>query len=292
MVNNKYLSVECLSNIRGDFLDFRFKPIWKLYESQGLTLSHYTPIYLSSQPSLEETIHISRADKYNFNDSDLMLLLEEKGVPYEFFPEIRFTHNFSALVHESQKRLSGKPYFDHVFSTSIYGIHKTFEYFQNNSLAPDYEFLTYVEKLCLLHDVLEDGEWVTYALLENVFGKEIADSVNKLTKTHWVMKKGVLERIKHSVDERKQKLRSYSSSEAIAGLSDREHNTEPEELKWLPRDRQIRKLRSTHRWYVRLAQDHKLFDTARSLQNKVNSNQSLYLRIWKWSNNNLQYASA
>ena len=96
-----------------------------------------------------------------------ILRLIEGGLPPEDEELIQKAADFAEKAHEGQKRMSGEPYFVHVFETA-----KTLA-----NLGMDVKTIS----AGLLHDTLEDAK-TTEKELEKEFGKEIVFLVNGVTK--------------------------------------------------------------------------------------------------------------
>lgn len=76
---------------------------------------------------------------------------------------------FAKNAHQKAfRKLSGLPYFDE-------HVQKVFEILKKYDTSP------ILGAAAILHDTLEDVEWVTYDLLKEEFGQEVADLVKELT---------------------------------------------------------------------------------------------------------------
>ena len=80
---------------------------------------------------------------------------------------VKKAYNFAFDVHKNQKRLSGDPYITHPIAVA--------------SILCDLKVDTATITTALLHDTIEDTE-ATYSEVNKLFGKEIADLVEGVTK--------------------------------------------------------------------------------------------------------------
>ena len=92
---------------------------------------------------------------------------------------IQEAFDFSEKCHFGQKRLSGEPFIEHPYQTALY--------------LADLKLDKSTLSAALLHDVIEDCD-VSYDVIQDKFGKEVAslvDSVTKLNKVEVNKLKGV-----------------------------------------------------------------------------------------------------
>ena len=92
---------------------------------------------------------------------------------------IQEAFEFSKKCHFGQKRLSGEPFIEHPYQTALY--------------LADLRLDKSTLSAALLHDVIEDCD-VSYDVIQDKFGKEVAslvDSVTKLNKVEVNKLKGV-----------------------------------------------------------------------------------------------------
>ena len=103
---------------------------------------------------------------------DRLLSVCEKKYSKEKAELIKRASEYAKAVHEGQKRESGEPYYIHPESVAL--------------LLADMDMDAETVAAGLLHDVVEDGDGVTVDKLKELFGEDIAnmvDGVTKLTKT-------------------------------------------------------------------------------------------------------------
>ena len=118
-------------------------------------------------------------------------------------------YHYAERAHESQKRASGEPYFNHVFTTA--------KYLAELNMSPT------VIAAGLLHDVIEDTG-ATPEEIETIFGKEVLFLVQSVTKLGMVKYKGIERNVEN--------LRKFFVSMAedlrviVIKLADRLHNVE------------------------------------------------------------------
>ena len=160
-------------------------------------------------------------EKYILKDNDLNLLFK--------------SYNIGLIAHEGQKRKSGEKYFVHCIEVC------------KQLIDWNMDLSTVIAGL--LHDTIEDTD-ITYEILLNDFGKDIADLVNQVSK---------LSGIKYRNIERRQAenfMRMFLSISKdlrviIIKFSDRLHNMKT--LKFLPKDKQKRIALETLELYAPLA---------------------------------------
>lgn len=88
----------------------------------------------------------------------------------EFLNRIRWAYRAARIGHEEQLRDNGEPYFSHLCNTT--GI------LVNELKNRDGDLIC----ACLLHDILEDSDRITFSLIKGLFGKEVAKIVVGVTK--------------------------------------------------------------------------------------------------------------
>ena len=145
---------------------------------------------------------------------------------------IQEAFEFSKKCHSGQKRLSGEPFIEHPYQTALY--------------LADLRLDKSTLSAALLHDVIEDCE-VSYDILEDKFGKEVAnlvDSVTKLNQIDGNRLKGGDNRIEASRSSLKaatvQKMLMAMAEDVrvvLIKLADRLHNMKT--LKALSREKQL-----------------------------------------------------
>jgi len=148
---------------------------------------------------------------------------------------IKKAYDFALKAHEGQKRMSGEPYFNHVFETA--------KILASLQMGPT----TIVAGL--LHDSIEDGV-ATEACIEKEFGDEVLFLVNGVTKLGKVKYRGAERHV--------ESLRKFLVAIAqdirvlIIKLADRLHNMRT--LKYVRPDKQKRIALETLEIYAPLAQ--------------------------------------
>ena len=142
----------------------------------------------------------------------LMSLCEKKYSP-EKVELIRRASDFAKEVHEGQKRESGEPYYTHPEAVAI-------------SLAKmDMDAETVAAGL--LHDVVEDGDNITVERIKELFGEDVGDMVDGVTK---LTKTGHANDIETREERQAENLRKMYLAMAndvrvvIIKLADRLHN--------------------------------------------------------------------
>lgn len=175
---------------------------------------------------------MSEVKKVDIND--IINVVKEKNRNADV-QEIVKAYEFAKKMHGEQCRKSGEPYIIHPVQVAY-------------TLA-DLELDTATICAALLHDVVEDTE-ITNADLKNMFGEEVAemvDGVTKLNKLQYVtLKEQQVE------DYRKMFLAMGKDIRVILiKLADRLHNMRT--LKFLTRDRQIANAQETMDLYAPLA---------------------------------------
>ena len=172
-------------------------------------------------------------------DKTDLIARAEKYLPAEQVALIDAASDFSAECHEGQLRLSDEPYFQHPLRTAI-----TLSELKLNATC-----------ICaaLLHDVMEDCG-VTKEELDERFGVEVerlVDGVTKLTRLELQAMRpdfsgdnGVSHSITQAENLRKMLVAMAEDVRVvIIKLADRLHNMQT--LRFLPRERQLRKARET-----------------------------------------------
>ena len=143
-------------------------------------------------------------------------------------------YHYAERAHESPKRASGEPYFNHVFATA--------KYLAELNMSPT------VIAAGLLHDVIEDTG-ATPEEIEAIFGKEVLFLVQSVTKLGTVKYKGVERNVEN--------LRKFFVSMAedlrviVIKLADRLHNVET--LQYVKPEKQRRIALETLEIYAPLA---------------------------------------
>jgi len=137
-------------------------------------------------------------------------LLEKVKVYNNFIDEnvVKKAYNFAFDVHKNQKRLSGDPYISHPIAVA--------------AILCDLKVDTATITTALLHDTIEDTE-ATYSEVNKLFGKEIADLVEGVTKISRLEDKSK----EYSVAENFRKLILATSKDIrvlLVKLADRLHN--------------------------------------------------------------------
>ncbi len=145
---------------------------------------------------------------------------------------IQEAFEFSKKCHSGQKRLSGEPFIEHPYQTALY--------------LADLRLDKSTLSAALLHDVIEDCE-VSYDILEDKFGKEVANLVDGVTKLNQIdgnRLKGGDNRIEASRSSLKaatvQKMLMAMAEDVrvvLIKLADRLHNMKT--LKALSREKQL-----------------------------------------------------
>ena len=121
---------------------------------------------------------------------------------------VKKAYNFAFDVHKNQKRLSGDPYITHPIAVA--------------AILCDLKVDTATITTALLHDTIEDTE-ATYSEVNKLFGKEIADLVEGVTKISRLEDKSK----EYSVAENFRKLILATSKDIrvlLVKLADRLHN--------------------------------------------------------------------
>ena len=121
---------------------------------------------------------------------------------------VKKAYNFAFDVHKNQKRLSGDPYITHPIAVA--------------AILCDLKVDTATITTALLHDTIEDTE-ATYSEVNKLFGKEIADLVEGVTKISRLENKSK----EYSVAENFRKLILATSKDIrvlLVKLADRLHN--------------------------------------------------------------------
>lgn len=108
--------------------------------------------------------------------SILQALLSEDRYSKEEIDLVKRAYDFSKQSHEGQIRLTGEPYFNHVFATSL-------------KLA-DMRLPAEVVAAGILHDVIEDAD-VSAEELTELFGEDIVNMIKSVTKLGHVQYRGI-----------------------------------------------------------------------------------------------------
>ncbi len=159
----------------------------------------------------------------------------EKYHPAKDFQLIEKAYKIASDAHKNQYRKSGEPYIIHPLSVAII----------LSSLESDLESIA----AGILHDVIEDTPY-TYGDIVNLFGQEIADIVNGVTK---------LDKIKYVSQEELQAENYRKMFLAMAKdirvvlikIADRLHNMQT--LNFLPSEKQKQKAQETLDIYAPIA---------------------------------------
>lgn len=133
---------------------------------------------------------------------------------------------FAQKAHEGQFRKSGEPYVIHVVQVAniLAGLHCS-----PKTIAAG-----------LLHDTLEDCDWVTYELLEETFSKEIADLVEAVTKVGKINQEFKDEKEYQASNHRKIFIAMAKDIRVILiKLADRLHNMRTVEYQPAPKQQKI-----------------------------------------------------
>lgn len=145
---------------------------------------------------------------------------------------------FAQKAHEGQYRKSGEPYTIHIIQVAniLAGLHCS-----PKTIAAG-----------LLHDTLEDCDWVTYELLEEQFSKEIADLVEAVTKVGKINREFKDEKEYQASNHRKIFIAMAKDIRVILiKLADRLHNMRT--LEYQPEHKQQRIARETLQVYAPIA---------------------------------------
>lgn len=159
---------------------------------------------------------------------------------------------FAEKAHEGQFRKSGEPYTIHVIQVAniLAGLHCS-----PKTIAAG-----------LLHDTLEDCDWVTYELLEKEFSKEIADLVEAVTKIGNINREFKDEKEYQASNHRKIFIAMAKDIRVIlVKLSDRLHNMRT--LSSMRTDKQMKIAGETDYFYAPLATRLGLYDVKTELEN-------------------------
>lgn len=145
---------------------------------------------------------------------------------------------FAQKAHEGQYRKSGEPYTIHVIQVAniLAGLHCS-----PKTIAAG-----------LLHDTLEDCDWVTYELIESEFSKEIADLVEAVTKVGKINREFKDEKEYQASNHRKIFIAMAKDIRVILiKLADRLHNMRT--LEFQPAHKQQRIAKETLQVYAPIA---------------------------------------
>ena len=170
--------------------------------------------------------------KHNYTVEELISLI--KNPTREEQDMIRKAHAYSMHAHETQKRNSGEPYFNHVYETAV--------------ILAEMNADPITIAAGLMHDVLEDTE-TTEEQLRTLFGDEIVTLVEGVTKLGHLKYQGVE---RHAESLRKFFIASASDIRVVMiKLADRLHNVST--LEHVRPDKQKRIAIETLEIYARLA---------------------------------------
>lgn len=145
---------------------------------------------------------------------------------------------FAEKAHEGQYRKSGEPYVIHVIQVAniLAGLHCS-----PKTIAAG-----------LLHDTMEDVDWVTYDVLEKEFSKEIADLVEAVTKVGKINREFKDEKEYQASNHRKIFIAMAKDIRVILiKLADRLHNMRT--LEYQPEAKQQRIAKETLQVYAPIA---------------------------------------
>ena len=164
-------------------------------------------------------------------------LLDKVKVYNNYIDEnvVKKAYDFAFDVHKNQKRLSGDPYITHPIAVA--------------AILCDLKVDTATIITALLHDTIEDTE-ATYNEVNKLFGKEIADLVEGVTKISRLEDKSK----EYSVAENFRKLILATSKDIrvlLVKLADRLHNMRT--LFHLDREKQLRIAKETLEIYSPIA---------------------------------------
>ncbi|HEY4717327.1 MAG TPA: bifunctional (p)ppGpp synthetase/guanosine-3',5'-bis(diphosphate) 3'-pyrophosphohydrolase [bacterium] len=142
---------------------------------------------------------------------------------------------FSAKVHQGQVRRSGEPYLSHPLEVA--------------SIIADLKMDTQSVSTGLLHDTIEDT-WTTLEELENLFGKEVAELVDGVTK---VSRLSFTSDMDEQADNFRKMILAMSKDirVIVIKLADRLHNMRT--LNYLPEERQKEIAKETQDIYAPIA---------------------------------------
>jgi len=175
--------------------------------------------------------------KFDYNEymadiKDLLSLLQN---PTDKEKElVQKAYDFAYEAHKNQKRLSGEPYFSHVFATATY--------------IAELGMGATTVSAGLLHDTLEDTP-TTPEEIEKEFGKEIRFLVEGVTKLGTIKYQNTS---RHNESLRKLFVAmSQDIRVLIIKLCDRLHNMQT--LRYIPKEKQLRIAKETLEIYAPLA---------------------------------------
>ncbi len=146
---------------------------------------------------------------------------------------------FAQKVHEGQRRQSGEPYITHPI--------KVAEMLAEMGMDPS----TIIAGL--LHDTVEDGKDITTQILEDQFGKDIAEMVDGVTKLTQSSNKSAVNREEVQAENMRKMFLATANDVrvVIIKLTDRLHNMRT--LQYCSEEKRIRKARETLEVYAPLA---------------------------------------
>ena len=166
---------------------------------------------------------------------------------------------FARKYHGDQKRKSGELYYTHPLEVAY--------------MISDYNLKTDVIVASILHDIIEDSE-ITVEIIQDGFGKRIAEIVDRLTRDRPDGTKLTLEEIINNAYHKKDK------EVLLIKLFDRLHNMQTIGVKFL--DKQIKESQETLKNFVSLAmylENINLEKAISCLCHKISSNQEKVNKI-------------
>ena len=152
---------------------------------------------------------------------------------------LKRAEEIAARAHEKQKRESGEPYITHPAAVA----HMLFEMGMDaNTVIAG-----------LLHDVVEDGDSITVEMLRQIFGTDIAEMVDGVTKLTKTGKSELLTREEAQAENLRKMFLAIAKDVrvVIIKLTDRLHNMRT--LEYCTPEKRMRKARETLDVYAPLA---------------------------------------
>lgn len=152
---------------------------------------------------------------------------------------LKRAEEIAASAHEKQKRESGEPYITHPAAVA----HMLFEMGMDaNTVIAG-----------LLHDVVEDGDSITVEMLRQIFGTDIAEMVDGVTKLTKTGKSELLTREEAQAENLRKMFLAIAKDVrvVIIKLTDRLHNMRT--LEYCTPEKRMRKARETLDVYAPLA---------------------------------------
>lgn len=186
------------------------------------------------QPEFEEDSPFGIDPKF-----DLRYLLQKSEQYLEDYDEELITNAFWYCYekHKNMMRKSGKPFYTHPLNVSIVLLEE-FPIYDSQTVAA-----------CLLHDTIEDVDGVTWKVIKDKFGAEVARMVNGVTK---ISHKEVSQTENKAASYRKLFLALVRDIRVILiKLADRLHNVRT--LHYLPLNKQKYIAEETLNFYTMLA---------------------------------------